>query len=130
MVRQVLQIGWRINTVALGVLGVWLGVTFLLADPDDYVSPGFRAAIDLMPLHWHGVIFLIMGALILAGYARQKLLVAPLIATSACFAFWAVLFFESWLNNHHAPLSGVPLYLYASVSAGASAMTASAERYG
>lgn len=132
LTRRVLAIGWHINTLAAGaLLGVWLGITYITANPADYTHlAALRAAVDLMPIRIHGIVFLCLGVLVLVGYGRQRFVVAPLIMTSAYLAFWVALFVVSWFHNHHAPLSGVPLYLFGSVSAAASAMTASAERYG
>jgi hypothetical protein len=127
MRRRLLSVGWRIHALAVGALGVWLGLTLIFADPDDYTSPGFHAAIQVMPLDVHGVIFLLLGLGVLAGYGTQRHIVGPLIATSAYFMFWAGLFVLSWLENHHSPATGIPLYLYVAVSVFGLAMTAASE---
>jgi hypothetical protein len=93
-------------------LAVWIGLAYLLGDPQRTESPSFAAAKLLAPMHVWGVLFLFGGVVLtLAMLVDDKRLLSwALFAGGFIFTWWAVMFGYAAATDPRASLTGPAIH--------------------
>lgn len=113
----------RVMLPVYPVLAGWQGCAYAFGGPNRTNTPSLQPAKELLPIQGWGSAFLILAALMVAGYAMRSRDVTVFVLYSACMAYglWSLAFWFALATVPDASWMGPAWPMFAAVCCGVSA---------